>query len=85
MMVLSGQGFLPVEGNSEAMAFGASLRRVPLYRGKEQITRNYCLFWKRRTLAITWKHFPIYCAQNLNRISGCMAALALARAAFRIR
>ena len=47
MMVLSGQGFLPVEGNSEAMAFGASLRRVPLYRGKEQITRNYCLFWKK--------------------------------------
>ena len=47
MMALSGQGFLPVEGNSEAMAFGASLRRVPLYRGKEQITRNYCLFWKK--------------------------------------
>ena len=47
MMVLSGQGFLPVEGNSEAMAFGASLRRVPLYRGKEQIARNYCLFWKK--------------------------------------
>ena len=47
MMVLSGQGFLPVEGNSEAMAFGASLRRVPLYLGKEQITRNYCLFWKK--------------------------------------
>lgn len=47
MMVLSGQGFLPVEGNSEDVAFGASLRRVPLYRGKEQITRKYCLFWKK--------------------------------------
>ena len=47
MMALSGQGFLPVEGDSEAIAFGASLRRVPLYRGKKQIARNYCLFWKK--------------------------------------
>lgn len=47
MMVISGRGFLPVEGSGTAMTFGASLRRVPLYRGAEQITRNYCLFWKK--------------------------------------
>lgn len=47
MMVISGQGFLPVEGSSPAMTFGASIRRVPLYRGGEPITRNYCLFWKK--------------------------------------
>ena len=47
MMVISGQGFLPVEGSSQAMTFGASIRRVPLCRGEEQITRNYCLFWKK--------------------------------------
>ena len=47
MMVISGQGFLPVEGNSPAMTFGASIRRVPLCRGEEPITRNYCLFWKK--------------------------------------
>ena len=47
MMVISGQGFFPVEGNSQAMTFGASIRRVPLCRGEEQITRNYCLFWKK--------------------------------------
>ncbi len=47
MMVISGQGFLPVEGNSQAMAFGTSICRVPLCRGDEQITRNYCLFWKK--------------------------------------
>lgn len=46
LMVISGQGFLPVEGNGPA-AFGTSIRRVPLYRGEEQITRNYCLFWKK--------------------------------------
>lgn len=47
MMVISGQGFLPVEGSSQVTTFGASLHRVPLWRGAEQITRNYCLFWKK--------------------------------------
>lgn len=47
MMVISGQGFMPLEGSSRTTAFGASLRRVPLYRGKEAILRNYCLFWKK--------------------------------------
>ena len=47
MMVLSGQGFLPLEGNGQAMTFGASLRCHPLCRGEEPITRNYCLFWKK--------------------------------------
>lgn len=47
MMVVSGQGFLPVEGSSQTMPVGASVRRVPLCRGEEQIARNYCLFWKK--------------------------------------
>lgn len=47
MMVISGQGFLPVEGSSQSMAFGTSLCRVPLCRKEEQIIRNYCLFWKK--------------------------------------
>ena len=47
MMVISGQGFLPEEGNGSVMTFGASIRRIPLYRGEERISRNYCLFWKK--------------------------------------
>ncbi len=47
MMVISGQGFLPVEGSGPTMTFGASICRVPLCRGEEQIVRNYCLFWKK--------------------------------------
>ncbi len=47
MKVISGQGFLPVEGSGPAMTFGASVCRVPLCRGEEQIVRNYCLFWKK--------------------------------------
>ncbi len=47
LLVISGQGFMPVEGTGQAINFGASICRVPLYRGKEQIKRNYCLFWKK--------------------------------------
>lgn len=47
MMVLSGQGFLPVEGNGRIAPFVESIRRVPLCRGEKPVTRNYCLFWKK--------------------------------------
>lgn len=47
MMVISGQGFLPVESNRSTATFGTSIRRVPLCRGEEQIFRNLCLFWKK--------------------------------------
>lgn len=47
MMVISGQGFLPVESNCPTTTFGTSIRRVPLFRGEEQIFRNLCLFWKK--------------------------------------
>lgn len=47
MMVISGKGFLPVEGGGSDLTFGASIRRIPLYHGEEQIIRNYCLFWKK--------------------------------------
>lgn len=47
MMVISGQGFLPVEGNGRTAPFGGAMRRVPLCRGEKPVTRNYCLFWKK--------------------------------------
>lgn len=47
LLVTSGQGFMPVEGNNQSMNFGTSICRIPLCRGQEQITRNYCLFWKK--------------------------------------
>lgn len=47
LLVISGQGFLPVGGNCQSFNPEASVRRIPLYREKEQITRNYCLFWKK--------------------------------------
>lgn len=47
LMVIGGQGFMPVEGAKSGGSFGASISRIPLFRGDSQITRNYCAFWKR--------------------------------------
>lgn len=47
LLVISGQGFMPVESNDQFMNFGNSLCRVPLYCGEKQVTSNYCLFWKK--------------------------------------
>lgn len=47
LMVISGQGFLPVESGGQPAGFGASVCRIPLTRGQEPITRNYGLFWKK--------------------------------------
>lgn len=47
LMVIGGQGFMPVEGVKQAETFGSSISRIPLFQGGSQITRNYCAFWKR--------------------------------------
>ena len=47
LMVIGGQGFMPVEGVKRAENFGFSISRIPLFRGESQITRNYCAFWKK--------------------------------------
>ena len=47
LLVIGGQGFMPVEGAKQAGTFGSPISRIPLCRGEEQITRNYCVFWKK--------------------------------------
>lgn len=47
LLVIGGQGFMPVEGAKQAGNFGSSISRIPLCRGEKQITRNYCAFWKK--------------------------------------
>ncbi len=47
LMVVSGKGFMPVEGADMVPGFGASVCRIPLCRGTEPIRRNYCAFWKK--------------------------------------
>ena len=50
LLVVSNQGFLPIESVGTLPPAGNSVRRLPLYRGDRQLMRNYCLFWsKERT------------------------------------
>ena len=44
---LLNRGFLPMESTKDAVNIGMALRRVPLTRRGERISRNYCAFWKK--------------------------------------
>ena len=46
MMVVLGQGVMPIEGVGKSDYFGSGIHRLPLYRGAKPLTRNYCAFWK---------------------------------------
>lgn len=46
LLVIAGKGFMPIEGNGKSGNFGTQIARLPLYRGENQIARNYCAFWK---------------------------------------
>lgn len=50
LMVISGRGFLPVEGVGTLPAENAFIRRLPLYQNGAQIRRNYCAFWKKERM-----------------------------------
>lgn len=47
LLVISGKGFMPVEGTGKGTEFGTSITRIPLIYGDKQLTRNYCAFWKK--------------------------------------
>ena len=47
LLVVSGRGFMPVESDKRQENFETSICRIPLYQDDTQITRNYCLFWKK--------------------------------------
>lgn len=45
LMVAANKGFMPVEDSSQEGS--TTIKRIPLFRNNEQLTRNYCLFWKK--------------------------------------
>lgn len=47
LLVLNNRGFLPIESVGTLPPEGAAIRRIPVYRGEQQIMRNYCAFWRK--------------------------------------
>lgn len=47
VMVISNRGIMPVEGNSSETTFKDTVKRIPLLRGKSNIKRVYCAFYKK--------------------------------------
>ena len=46
-MVISGKGFMPIEGKAYAESFGLPISRLPVENSSGRIKRNYCAFWKK--------------------------------------
>ncbi|MDE6596107.1 MAG: LysR family transcriptional regulator [Oscillospiraceae bacterium] len=46
LMVVSGKGFLPIEGGTPPAQYAETVTRLPLCRNGKPMRRNYCAFWK---------------------------------------
>ena len=46
LMVVSGKGFLPIEGGTPPTQYAETIAQLPLCRNGKPIRRNYCAFWK---------------------------------------
>lgn len=47
LLVINGQGFVPIDFIEQEADIDSSIRHIPLWRGKKTITQNYCMFWKK--------------------------------------
>lgn len=47
LMVINNRGFMPIESVGSVSQHNLSIQRIPLYKGKEQLKRNYCAFWSK--------------------------------------
>lgn len=46
-MVLTSQGYLPVDTFDDSFAPATAIERVPLVQDGQPVTKTYCAFWKR--------------------------------------
>lgn len=47
LLVVSNRGFLPVESVGTLPPAGSAVCRLPIFRNGQQLTRNYCAFWRK--------------------------------------
>lgn len=47
LLIITGQGYMPVDVIGEQEWFDSAVKRIPLVRSGEPVTKTYCLFWKK--------------------------------------
>ncbi len=47
LMIITGQGYLPVDVIGTQEWFDSAVKRIPLTRNQEPVTKTYCAFWKK--------------------------------------
>ena len=47
LLVISGTGYMPLEGKCIPQGFSTTLKRIALNKSERPITRKYCAFWKK--------------------------------------
>lgn len=47
LMLLTEQGYMPVDVLGEQTCLDSAVKRIPLLRNGEPVTKNYCVFWKK--------------------------------------
>lgn len=47
LMIITGQGYVPVDIIGQQEWFDSAVKRVPLVRNGETVTKTYCAFWKK--------------------------------------
>lgn len=47
LMIITGQGYVPVDVIGKQDRFDLSVKRIPLVRNGEPVTKTYCAFWKK--------------------------------------
>lgn len=47
LMIISGQGYMPVDVISTQEWFDSAVKRIPLTRNGDPVSKTYCAFWKK--------------------------------------
>lgn len=47
LMIVTGRGYMPVDVIGEQTWFDSAVKRIPLTRNGEPVTKTYCAFWKK--------------------------------------
>lgn len=47
LILLTEQGYMPVDVLGEQTCLDSAVKRIPLLRNGEPVTKNYCVFWKK--------------------------------------